>query len=70
MNHEEMARGYLDGLDLANPEPSGNRSASYRHGFANARDDRRNQPRDTAANLRLQAEVAITEDSGKRTEED
>ncbi len=43
--NEEMVQGYLDGWDLDNPEPSDNRSWSYRHGFANARDDRRGKPR-------------------------
>jgi len=35
----EMIGGFLNGYDLTAPEPSANRSASYRHGFANGRDD-------------------------------
>ncbi len=43
--NDEMIQGYRDGLDPNNPEPSANRSHSYRHGFANGRDDRRGEPR-------------------------
>ena len=32
--NEEMVQGYMDGYDLDAPEPSENRSYSYRHGFA------------------------------------
>lgn len=31
--NEEMVSGYMDGYDLNAPEPSANRSHSYRHGF-------------------------------------
>jgi hypothetical protein len=61
----EMLDGYFDGLDPDSPEPSGNRSACYRHGFLNGRDDRNGCPRDSAANLRLQAEIAIESDARK-----
>lgn len=37
---EDMTQGYMDGMDLSSPEPSGNRSRSYRHGFLNGRADR------------------------------
>jgi hypothetical protein len=57
-----MVEGYHDGMDPNSPEPSANRSASYRHGFANGRDDIRRQPRDSAANLREAADKAIAED--------
>lgn len=30
----EMVQGYMDGYDMNAPEPSSNRSFSYRHGFA------------------------------------
>ena len=65
MSEDEMVQGYLDGLDLDNPEPSDNRSSSYRHGFSNGRDDRRGKPRDSYLNLRLLAELAIAEDQNK-----
>jgi hypothetical protein len=61
----EMLDGYFDGLDLNSPEPSGNRSASYRHGFLNGRDDRKGRPRDSYANLLLQAEIAMAIDEEK-----
>lgn len=38
--NDEMVEGYLDGFDPSSPEPSDNRSHSYRHGFANGRADR------------------------------
>ena len=57
--NQEMVDGYMDGFDLDAPEPSSNRSYSYRHGFANGRDDRRGTPRAVAAVLRAQAEAAM-----------
>lgn len=59
---DEMTEGYLDGRNPDNPAPSQNRSASYRHGFANGRDDLNHSPRTTAAVLRLMADNAIRED--------
>ena len=38
--NDEMVEGYMDGFDPDTPEPSANRSHSYRHGFANGRADR------------------------------
>jgi hypothetical protein len=58
----EMLQGYLDGLNLDNPNPSSNRSHSYRHGFANGRDDRRKKPRASASTLREWADDAIEKD--------
>lgn len=45
MRHErpanaEMIQGFQDGYDLSAPEPSGNRSNSYRHGFMVGRLDK------------------------------
>lgn len=60
--NDEMIEGYKDGLDLSSPDPSGNRSFSYLHGFANGRDDRRGSPRDTAENLRKRADEAMALD--------
>jgi hypothetical protein len=48
----EMVAGYLDGRKPDNPEPSANRSFSYRHGFANGRDDLARSPRMPAQMLR------------------
>lgn len=61
--NDEMVRGFLDGYDPDTPEPSANRSASYRHGFANGRDDLRGESRDSAANLRVKAALAMAEDA-------
>jgi hypothetical protein len=58
----EMAEGYGDGRDLDAPQPSTNRSMSYKHGFANGRDDRAGAPRATAAELRVMAAQAIRQD--------
>lgn len=60
--NDEMVSGYLDGFDLSSPEPSSNRSHSYRHGFANGRDDRSGRPRATAAALVRMADKAMEAD--------
>jgi hypothetical protein len=36
---DEMVLGFMDGYDRNAPQPSENRSRSYRHGFANGRRD-------------------------------
>ena len=56
--NKDMTEGYMDGLDPSSPPPSENRSHSYRHGFANGRDDLRKQPRAPAAVLRQLAQEA------------
>jgi hypothetical protein len=61
----DMVDGYHDGRNLDNPEPSTNRSESYRHGFANGRDDRAASPRAPANMLRLMADAAIARDVAK-----
>lgn len=38
--NDEMVQGFRDGYNISNPEPSGNRTASYRHGFMVARIDK------------------------------
>lgn len=60
--NDEMVQGYMDGFDLSSPVPSLNRSASYRHGFANGRDDRARKPRDSAENMRRLADEAMAAD--------
>lgn len=37
--NDEMVLGFREGYNRDNPEPSSNRSASYRHGFMCARID-------------------------------
>jgi len=60
---DEVLQGYLDGLSADNPEPSANRSASYRHGFANGRDDLRGRARAPAAAIRAQMVTARQTDA-------
>lgn len=60
--NDEMVQGYRDGLDPAAPEPSANRSHSYRHGFAMGRDDRHRNPSGTAAEMRELANAAMEAD--------
>jgi hypothetical protein len=60
--NDDMLQGYLDGFDLSSPEPSSNRSHSYRHGFANGRDDRHNKPRASASEIRRLATEATEAD--------
>lgn len=62
MATDEMLEGYRDGRDLTSPDPSANRSAQYRHGFANGRDDRANRPRASADAIRQMAKDAIAHD--------
>jgi len=61
--NEDMVQGFLDGYYLDSPEPSDNRSASYRHGFANGRDDRCRTPRATYDALVAMAEAAMAADA-------
>jgi len=60
--NDDMVEGYVDGLDLNAPEPSANRSHSYRHGFARARDDRLHRYSGSAAHLRQWAKEAMERD--------
>lgn len=58
-----MVEGFRDGYDLTAPEPSANRSASYRHGFMCARIDKGLvQWQGTTGRLREMADVAMNED--------
>ena len=36
---DEIVQGYRDGCSVDNPWPGANRSAAYRHGFLNGRED-------------------------------
>lgn len=53
-NHEEISDGYFDGLadDRHEYPDQSNRSAFYRHGWLNGRDDRLGKPRAIAAEIR------------------
>jgi hypothetical protein len=61
--NQEMIEGFRDGYDLSAPEPSTNRSASYRHGFMCGRIDKGViQWSGTADDLRKLADEAMEED--------
>jgi hypothetical protein len=61
--NDEMVQGFMDGYDLTAPEPSSNRSASYRHGFMCARIDKGIVPHQGPADhLRKLADAAMNED--------
>lgn len=60
--NDEMIEGFRDGYDLACPEPSENRSHSYRHGFKAGRMDKGVVPRVGAQEMRRQAEIAMLKD--------
>jgi hypothetical protein len=64
--NDEMVQGFLDGYDLSAPQPSSNRSHSYRHGFANGRDDRAGKPRASHDELTRMADLAMEMDRNIR----
>jgi len=62
--NDEMVAGYMDGGNLDIPEPSENRSHSYRHSFAVRRAEvLRKEPLLPAADLRELAEIAEKKDA-------
>jgi hypothetical protein len=67
--NEEMIEGYMDGFcDNRQDYPErSNRSASYRHGWLNGRDDRIRQPRASYPTLLEAAETAVEQDKGDFT---
>jgi hypothetical protein len=67
--NEEMIEGYMDGIcDNRQDYPErSNRSASYRHGWLNGRDDRIRQPRASYYTLSEAAETAVEQDKGDFT---
>lgn len=61
MSEDEFVEGYLDGRDMTAPEPSGNRSHSYRHSFAVGRAEINHKPI-PAATSRRSAAIAEMKD--------
>ena len=61
--NDEMIQGYMDGYDLSAPEPSTNRSHSYRHGFMVGRAEKANN-KSAASHQRLEemADEAMAKD--------
>lgn len=62
-----MIEGFRDGYDLTAPEPSANRSASYRHGFMVGRLDKTPAAwgKHSAGELGRLADAAMNEDDVK-----
>jgi hypothetical protein len=61
--NDEMVQGFLDGYDPTAPDPSSNRSASYRHGFMCGRlDNDKSPPKYSADQLRRMADEAMNAD--------
>ena len=63
--YDNMIDGYLDGFNPNSPEPSGNHSASYRHGFRMGRNDLRNKPGEGPVINRAKAAAAEDEDRNR-----
>lgn len=58
----EMMAGYMDRLDSGSkelPDCHKHKSAAYRHGWLNGRDDRIHKPREKASVLRARAGMII-----------
>lgn len=60
---QEMVDGYMDGRKSDSPEPSSNRSRSYRHGFQSGRDDLAGMPSAPYAERLRMADEALAEDA-------
>lgn len=58
----EMVQGFMDGYDLSNPEPSKNRSHSYRHGFRSGRADKGFSRKESFEQVLAMAENAMRKD--------
>jgi hypothetical protein len=64
--NQEMVDGYLEGRDLDSPEPSANRSQSYKHGFMVGRGEKTGTLTQDAAYLREAADKAMDADDIRR----
>lgn len=60
--NDDMVQGYMDGYDLTAPEPSANRSASYRHGFMVGRGEKTKNYAGNYTDLNRAADLAMDED--------
>lgn len=58
----EMIEGFMDGYNLSNPEPSENRSHSYRHGFRSGCADKGFPRKESYKQILTMAEEAIRKD--------
>jgi hypothetical protein len=60
--NDDMVEGYMDGRDLDAPEPSANRSHSYRHGFAVGRAEKVGKTLGTFDQVNRMADAAMDAD--------
>lgn len=60
--NSEMVDGYMDGYDLDAPEPSDNRSESYRHSFYIGRAEKLGLPMVSFQELESHADWAMAKD--------
>jgi hypothetical protein len=60
--NDEMIQGYMDGYDLTAPEPSDNRSHSYRHSFYIGRAEKLGLPMISGRELERHADDAMAAD--------
>jgi hypothetical protein len=60
--NDDMVQGYMDGYDLSAPEPSANRSSSYRHGFMVGRGEKTGDLAGNYHTLNRAADLAMAED--------
>lgn len=67
--NDDMLEGFRDGYDLSAPEPSSNRSNSYRHGFMVGRLDKTPTAwgKHSADDLRKLADEAMEADEPRGT---
>lgn len=61
--NQDMIDGYMDGRDLNTPEPSANRSHSYRHGWTVGRAEKENRRIGTFEEVERRADEAMAMDS-------
>lgn len=59
----DMVEGFMDGYDLSNPEPSDNRSRSYRHGFRSGRADKGFPRKESFEEVLAMADDAMRKDA-------
>jgi hypothetical protein len=60
--NDDMVDGYMDGYDMTAPEPSANRSASYRHGFMVGRGEKTGDFAGNYIDLNRAADAAMDAD--------
>ena len=60
--NDDIVDGYMDGYDMTAPEPSANRSASYRHGFMVGRGEKTGDFAGNYIDLNRAADAAMDAD--------